>query len=68
MKGIDQDDVGKSLEVLESGDKFVQNMDGSFHIRGPCGLNGHPLEVRMRGMDRSDRIKIEYGHGSFSYI
>jgi hypothetical protein len=43
-------------------------MDGSFHIRGPCGLNGHSLEVRMRGMDRSDRIKTECGHGSFSYI
>jgi hypothetical protein len=41
-------------------------MDGSFHVSGPCGLNGHPLEGRMRGMDCSNRVKTEYGHGSFS--
>jgi hypothetical protein len=48
---VEQNDVGKAVQVLQPFDKLGQDLDKAPNPGGPCGLDGHSLNILEWAMD-----------------
>lgn len=62
MKVVEQDDVGKARQVLQTGLEIRPQFDGTSCISRAGGLNGHSGQVGKGGANDADGVAGE-SHG-----
>ena len=53
---VEQDDVGESVEILQSCLVLFKYLDCAVNTGGPLGLNRHTFQLCERGVDNPDRF------------